>query len=225
MNQRRSLPGRIGIFIALVFIQNLSTMIMGIEGLIGRPLSELAYALVISLVFLAVMVYFIKYYQGQLQEYNPRGFGENLSFKGKVGWIILTVVGIYAFLILVSPLLPQGTAENQQVVDQMFLNHVLGVTLYGAVLGPIIEELLYRGIFMNFFWNQKGRMYDVLAILSSGLLFGLLHEPQLSLYLVVYSAIGVFLGMLYLKTKDIRCNMIAHILYNGITFLVMFQTL
>ena len=48
MNQRRSLPGRIGIFIALVFIQNLSTMIMGIEGLIGRPLSELAYALVIS---------------------------------------------------------------------------------------------------------------------------------------------------------------------------------
>ena len=225
MNQRRSLPGRIGIFIALVFIQNLSTMIMGIEGLIGRPLSELAYALVISLVCLAVMVYFIKYYQGQLQEYNPRSFGENLSFKGKVGWIILTVVGIYAFLILVSPLLPQGTAENQQVVDQMFLNHVLGVTLYGAVLGPIIEELLYRGIFMNFFWNQKGRMYDVLAVLSSGLLFGLLHEPQLSLYLVVYSAIGVFLGMLYLKTKDIRCNMIAHILYNGITFLVMFQTL
>src|SRR5699024_11887666 len=129
------------------------------------------------------------------------------------------------FLILVSPLLPQGTAENQQVVDQMFLNHVLGVTLYGAVLGPIIEELLYRGIFMNFFWNQKGRMYDVLAVLSSGLLFGLLDEPQLSLYLVVYSAIGVFLGMLYLKTKDIRCNMIAHILYNGITFLVMFQTL
>lgn len=225
MKQRRSLLGRIGIFIALVFIQNLSTMVMSIESIIGRPLSELTYALVISLVFLAVMVYFIKYYQNQLQEYNPRDFGENLSFKGKVGWIILTVVGIYSFLIFVSPLLPQGSAENQQVVDQLFLNHVLGVTLYGAVLGPIIEELLYRGIFMNFFWNQTGRKYDVLAVLSSGLLFGLLHEPQLSLYLLVYSIIGVFLGMLYLKTKDIRCNMIAHILYNGITFLVMFQTL
>lgn len=225
MKQRRSLLGRIGIFIALVFIQNLSTMVMSIESIIGQSLSELTYALVISLVFLAVMVYFIKYYQNQLQEYNPQGFGESLSFKGKVGWIILTVVGIYAFLIFVSPLLPQGSAENQQVVDQLFLNHVLGVTLYGAVLGPIIEELLYRGIFMNFFWNQTGRKYDVLAVLSSGLLFGLLHEPQLSLYLLVYSIIGVFLGMLYLKTKDIRCNMIAHILYNGITFLVMFQTL
>lgn len=225
MTQKRSLLGRIGIFIAFVFLQNLSTVGLQVEVLIGRPLSELTYALVVSVIFLAVMVYSIKYYQKQLAEYNPRNFGENLSFKGKIGWILLTVVGIYAFLILVSPLLPQGTAENQQVVDQMFLNHVLGVTLYGAVLGPIIEELLYRGIFMNFFWNQKGRRYDVLAVLSSGLLFGLLHEPQLSLYLVVYAAIGVFLGMLYLKTKDIRCNMIAHILYNGITFLVMFQTL
>ncbi|MDT2757154.1 type II CAAX endopeptidase family protein [Enterococcus asini] len=225
MTQKRSLLGRIGIFIAFVFLQNLSTIGLQVEVLIGRPLSEFTYALVVSVIFLAVMVYFIKYYQGQLQEYNPRDFGENLSFKGKVGWIILTVVGIYAFLILVSPLLPQGTAENQQVVNQMFANHVLGVTLYGAVLGPIIEELLYRGIFMNFFWNQKGRLYDVLAVLSSGVIFGLLHEPQLSLYLVVYAAIGVFLGMLYLKTKDIRCNMIAHILYNGITFLVMFQTL
>ena len=225
MKQRRSLLGRIGIFVALVFIQNLSTLVMTIDGLIGHPLSELTYTLVISLVFLAVIVYFSKYYQGQLQEYNPRGFGENLSFKGKIGWIILTVVGLYAFLFLISPLLPQGSAENQQELNKMFLNHTLGVTLYGAVLGPIIEELLYRGILMNFFWNQTGPKYDILAVLSSGLLFGLLHEPQLSWYLLVYSAIGAFFGLLYLKTKDIRCNMLAHILYNSVTFLVMFQTL
>lgn len=220
-----TLTRRILYFIGFMLLQNFSVLILSVDQILGVQMSQLAYAIVISLVFLVVMVYFIRQYQGQIQDYNPRGFGLDLSMKGKVGWIVLTVVGVYVFLLIVTPLLPAGNAENQEAINGLFSQQTLGITLYGAVLAPIIEELLYRGIFMNFFWNKQGRKYDILAVLTSGLLFGLLHEPQLSLYLLVYSGIGVAFGALYLKTKDVRCNMIAHIVYNGLTFLAMFATM
>lgn len=220
-----TLTRRILYFIGFMLLQNFSVVILSVDQILGVQMSQLAYAIVISLVFLAVMVYFIRQYQHQIQAYNPRGFGLNLSMKGKISWIILTVVGVYIFLMVVTPLLPAGNAENQVEINKLFRQQALGITLYGAVLAPIIEELLYRGIFMNFFWNKQGRKYDILAVVTSGLLFGLLHEPQLSLYLLVYSGIGMAFGALYLKTRDIRCNMIAHILYNSVTFLAMFATM
>lgn len=224
MTKRQPLIWRILFFAGFVFLQNLSTLALMADQLLNTNLSQGAFALIIVVVFLAVMMYFIRVYQRQIQEYNPRGFGRELAMKGKIKWILLTVAAVYLFLILVTPLMP-GEADNQKNIDQLFRVHVLGITLYGAILGPIIEELLYRGILMNYFWNENDRKHDILAVVTSGLIFGLLHEPAISLYLLVYSVIGIFFGILYLKTKDIRCNMIAHILYNSITFIVMFTAL
>lgn len=224
MTKRQPLIWRILFFVGFVFLQNLSTLALMADQLLNTNLSQGAFALIIVVVFLVVMMYFIRVYQRQIQEYNPRGFGRELAMKGKIKWILLTVAAVYLFLILVTPLMP-GEADNQQNIDQLFRVHVLGITLYGAILGPIIEELLYRGILMNYFWNENDRKHDILAVVTSGLIFGLLHEPAISLYLLVYSVIGIFFGILYLKTKDIRCNMIAHILYNSITFIVMFTAL
>lgn len=226
MTKRQPLLWRILFFIGFFFVQNLSTVVLTLGSTQdGLQMAPLLFALFISLVFVGVMAFFIHSYQRQLQEYNPRSFGHDLSMRGKIKWIILTVVVIYGFLIVMTPLLPASESDNQQVIDSMFRSQALGLTLYGVILGPIIEELLYRGIFMNYFWNRNDRTSDVLAVVTSGLFFGLLHEPRLSLFLVVYTVIGISFGVLYLKTKDIRCSMIAHMLYNGITFMAMWSTL
>lgn len=225
MTQRQPLPWRILYFIGFVLLQSLGSGVLSLPFLLNLQLGQLAYAILISGLTLIFMVYFIKVYQRQVHQYNPRNFGGEASMKEKIRWVILTVVVVYLFLMVVTPLLPSGSADNQKELEIMFSQQALGITLYGAVLGPIIEELVYRGIFMNYFWNQNNRKNDILAVVISGLIFGLMHEPALSLYLVVYSFIGMAFGTLYLKTRDIRCSMLAHMIYNGLSFLAMFAML
>ena len=73
--------------------------------------------------------------------------------------------------------------------------------------------------------NQAGPSAKVLAVLTSALLFGLMHEPRLSMALLLYMTLGIVLACVYQKTEDLRCSMMVHMIYNGLGFLGMFLTL
>lgn len=82
-----------------------------------------------------------------------------------------------------------------------------------CLLAPIVEEILMRGYILNSLQNK----YDVvIALLVSSLLFAVLHFN----FVQTLSAIvcGLILGLLYISTGSLFCCILAHSLYNAISF-------
>ena len=82
------------------------------------------------------------------------------------------------------------------------------IVLVVVILGPIVEELIFRKIFID-----KLSIYgDRLAIVISSISFGLIHG---NLYQLFYAtAVGLLLGYVYTKTRKIKYSCLLHILIN-----------
>lgn len=87
-----------------------------------------------------------------------------------------------------------------------------------AFFPAMFEELFFRGAMQNLF--EKWWKNPLMAILITSLIFSFIH---FSVYLFLSRAVlGVVLGMLYYKTKNIWINIIAHFLNNAIAVAQLF---
>ena len=84
------------------------------------------------------------------------------------------------------------------------------------VAAPFAEETFFRGILQTFVRKLLRSRWA--AILTTGLIFGLIHgvQPQAILPL---SLLGCVLGFAYERTGSLVCPMIIHALFNGRTLL------
>jgi len=90
--------------------------------------------------------------------------------------------------------------------------------IHALVAAPIIEEILYRRIFLHQFLKQYSSW---VAIIFSTILFVIPHVPTI-LYpetFIPYFITGLFLGIVYYKTKSVLLCMISHFIFNAITYL------
>lgn len=84
-----------------------------------------------------------------------------------------------------------------------------------AVVAPLTEEFLFRGVFLRSF---LARYSAIKAILCSAILFSLFH---LSPYQYFSGFItGIVFGWLFLRTRSLWPCIIAHALYNSQDFIV-----
>ncbi len=80
-----------------------------------------------------------------------------------------------------------------------------------AVIAPILEELLMRGMVM-----ESLRPYgNGVAIFISALLFGLMHANFEQFFYA--TALGIFLGYIAISTKSIVTTTVMHAIFNSIT--------
>ncbi len=83
-----------------------------------------------------------------------------------------------------------------------------------VLVGPIVEEVLFRGIVFHYLEKVRSGWF---AILVSGIAFGVWHGEPIQ---VVYAAmIGVVYGMIYFKTRDLRLTIVLHVLNNFLSTL------
>lgn len=82
-----------------------------------------------------------------------------------------------------------------------------------AIVPAICEEILFRGVILSHLLPY-GR---TVAIMGSGLLFGLMHGNPLQFF---YTALlGVVLGYVYVKTQSLAVCMVLHFVNNGLSIL------
>ncbi len=105
-------------------------------------------------------------------------------------------------------------ANNQINLQESFNVMPVFIALLSIIYAPIAEELMFRGVIRKFIKNDR------VFIIVSGILFGLLHviDDSKTLaefsYVIVYSALGVYLSSLYAKTNNICTNIFMHMLQN-----------
>jgi membrane protease YdiL (CAAX protease family) len=84
------------------------------------------------------------------------------------------------------------------------------------IIQPIAEEIFFRGFLLDKFKNLFGKN---IAIFFSSLLFGLAHLSYGNIYPAILTfIIGLLLAVLVVKTKNLYSSIIAHILFNLISF-------
>lgn len=82
------------------------------------------------------------------------------------------------------------------------------ILIYTVILAPIVEEYIFRKLIVD----RAVRYGEGVAILTSGLMFGLFHG-NLNQFVYAFS-IGVFLGYIYVKTGKLIITIAMHMMFN-----------
>lgn len=134
---------------------------------------------------------------------------------------IAIVIGISAVPIIVTssmliPIISSFIFPNMNVIAVDFAHaapSIVTLLLVGAVFPALFEEILFRGVFLNYYPIKK-------AAFITALFFGLIHGNIVQLiYAVPFGMLYVFLVYF---TGSIWVPIIAHFFANALSFLLAF---
>ena len=136
-----------------------------------------------------------------------------LTFK-KFMWYLFVAYGIGIFcatftneiITLISKLCNKEFSDR---IEEIMSNSTpIPLILFVAIIGPIFEELIFRGFLL-----KKLRVYgDKTAIIYTSIAFGLFHT---NISQILFAAvIGVVLSYVVCKTNNIKYSIMIHIIIN-----------
>ncbi|MCD2256153.1 lysostaphin resistance A-like protein [Agrilactobacillus fermenti] len=141
-----------------------------------------------------------------------------------IGWIIMIFAKIVFGMLNIVVSHQQTTANDadlQKILGNSDSTIVIMTIMMIVFFGPLAEELLFRGILMNFFF--KNHFWP--SVLLSGLLFGLSHSNTTWTGSLIYIALGLILAFIYKKTNNLKITIILHFLNNLPAILLLFANL
>lgn len=101
-------------------------------------------------------------------------------------------------------------SNNEAVYTDLVFSEIAVMIISSAILGPIIEELVFRGILLN----SLNRIMGIKsAVIVSSVIFGLLHGTSL-VVIISATAGGIALACIYLIHKNLLNSIIVHGIYN-----------
>ena len=124
---------------------------------------------------------------------------------------------------LIFPSTQNGSEMMKEAANLTGISYFIMRILYGSLIAPIVEELVFRGLLMTAL--SKFKKYYVDVVVSSAL-FSLIHVLQYGWVLtdfIVYAGAGLLFCMLFRYTRSVYWPMALHILWN--TFLIVVSLL
>ncbi|WP_247928589.1 CPBP family intramembrane glutamic endopeptidase [Streptococcus mitis] len=143
-----------------------------------------------------------------------------LKWKWRYPVYLLLAYGVNHLSGIVFSFLTPATS-NQMALNEMIemtgRQELLYFLLITCLLGPISEELVYRGVLMNTFLKDSPWYGDVLL---SACVFGYVHVADgiTPLAFFTYASGGAFLAFLYRKTHSLYYPTLLHIIINITAF-------
>lgn len=175
-----------------------------------------------SILNIAITYFVFSRYQKQLTSNNPNDYGwHRIEIKNIVLVLILLLFSLAIDKIFID-FIDISTPDNQELVEEIFNQTPIAAVISSVIFAPVLEELLFRGIFFNYFFNQAKLTHRIGAIILSGALFGFAHETTLSLAFLYYVISGWLLAITYSYTKDLRYSILLHMLMNAVATVTIF---
>ena len=134
------------------------------------------------------------------------------SAAGTIGWGVLGFFMIYfgqiiGVFIEMAFGIEAGSENTNQLGEMMKVTPIMILAV--AVLGPILEELVFRRVIFGTLIKKYN--FWISAIVS-GVVFAAIHlEFE---HIILYSICGLVFAYLYHKTQSIWASIIAHVLLN-----------
>ena len=143
-----------------------------------------------------------------------------LRWKWRYPVYLLFAYGInylsYTVFSFLTPATSNQIALNE-LIEMTGRQELLYFLLITCLLGPIAEEMVYRGVLMNTFLKDSPWYGDVLL---SACVFGYVHVSSglTPLAFFTYASGGTILALLYRKTHSLYYPILLHILINMTAF-------
>lgn len=199
-------PKLLAIFFIYYHLFGLKFVMFTILERLDLPLTDYHYPVlnIFTIIFTIVLVIY-------LRRRRPEIF-QITSLKPLDYLLILLAFGvIYTYF---NKLLFVGGDINN---DLLFFRHspqAFLVALQPFIVGPILEELVYRGVLMTSFF-EKSKFY--LDCLLSAVMFSVAHLFSYGVSLEVfknYAFLGLILAILFRKTRSISPSILVHMAWN-----------
>ncbi len=193
-------------YIALYFVVSFLTPF--VLGLMGMEITIINQIISSSIIF-TLLVLLIN-----IDKLNKKGWFTRFSKKELVKTLELAFASIIFVNLFLVYLFPNFIDNNMpDIIKEQFnaiaLSSPFLALLAIGVLAPIAEEILFRGAIFNLFKDNVGKY---VALIVSSVLFAIIH---LNIYQASYTLfIGLFLGIILIKTGSLWLPVIFHIVYN-----------
>lgn len=162
----------------------------------------------------SIIIFYIWYKKAFLKNLPVISTKEVFTVKN----IVLTILGalgtssvISFYLMAVNALAPSVMESYAQTMDSAGLgSNIFTTVIYACILGPIAEELMFRGVTQAYL--VRSNAHTAVVIFFQALLFGIAHMNLVqSSYALI---LGLFLGYLRYKSGNLRITIFAHIIFN-----------
>ena len=147
---------------------------------------------------------------------------KTFHFKWQLRYFIYLLLGyitLYMSDFLLSYFIPSSSNQISlngtiEMIGRQELPYFL---LMACFIGPISEELIYRGVLMTTFFKNSPWYGDVLL---SAIIFGYIHVnfALTPLAFFIYASGGLILALLYRITKNVYYPILVHIFINITAF-------
>lgn len=124
----------------------------------------------------------------------------------------------------VSKLLESFNIKTEELSNANFIQDLSGgwlaaVLLAAAIGAPIVEEIFFRGMFLQYFFPPaRAHAMVVPGIITTSIIFGFMHLQGTlgaSVYTVATTAIiGAALAIIVVKTRRLGSTILSHMLFN-----------
>lgn len=219
--------GHLGVFILLVFLSVYlpELGIMHLTKFLGWGID--GYSIFLTVEVTALLLLFIYWLKKKKMLY----IVENESWKWSTNlYLLVALVATYFDRQLVDAFQLQfhHLIDNKYIFQDLlsvlysnrqptFLSTILKFSLI-VVVAPILEEIVFRGYFMNTFFPNSKYYLDVIL---SALIFGISHlvfSHRDPISLIIYSLGGLFFALVYRWTKNLKITILCHSFFNFLTY-------
>lgn len=138
--------------------------------------------------------------------------------------LILSTIGfIWIGILLLHSLSPEmatnyldwlGSAELFSITEETTVLQYLLIFFLISLLGPLVEEIIFRGVMVERLGAKYGYMKGVVI---SSVIFGMLHVDFVGAFIF-----GVVLSVVYLKSRSLLIPFLIHAVNNGSAMIFYF---
>ena len=129
---------------------------------------------------------------------------------------------VWALAIVAQFFLPNDPSVSQKMVEELTHNQPLFSFFMVVVFAPLTEELTFRGMLARYVFHQQDNIKQTaLFLLVSTIIFALVHFPTTPQQFLVYSALGLSMGLAYINKGGLAYSMGLHALNNLISFVMI----
>ena len=150
----------------------------------------------------------------KMPKYKPNIEVEKPTGKKVFRWICISLALMIIFnfvtlFITQTISLIKGAPVINPLENIVMGSNIIITALFGAIIGPIMEEFVFR----KMFYDRISQYGDKFYIIISAFCFAMFHVnlPQ-----IIYAfALGAFFAYIYSKTQNIKYTILLHIIVNS----------
>lgn len=190
---------------ALLIVQPFHFPNKGIQTLVGQCT---AYALMLGALYLLIAWRYRRPFW--------RSLGWTFDFRGAWLWALIGPPLAIALTALAAALHAPGNPGIPDLITDR--TSMIAVLIFGTLIGPIFEELVFRGFLQPLLTRTMGPW---LAIVLTSIPFALLHGPGFGWAwqsIVIVGMAGMLMGYVRYRTGSTAAAALIHVGYNSTLF-------